>query len=853
MSSSQWERVEDLFHAALQLEPEERDAYLEFECKGNSELRDEVASLVAESDKEQFFEVPAMSLGLQVMLDDSAGSLVGKVIGHYKILELLGSGGMGEVYLAEDTTLERQVALKFLTQGFSDDGWAKAQLVREARAVAQLDNSNICGIHGVEEIGEYNFIVMQYVDGKDMSSLLKEGALDLDQALSFAEQLASALAAAHSRGIIHRDVKPKNAIVAFDGQVKILDFGLAKYVQSKSPVVANGNQLDDTQLGIIVGTVAYMSPEQAQGETLEPASDVFSLGIFLYEMFGGKNPFLRETKEQTIDALNHFDPPQLTDLPDGFGSIIQKCLEKELPLRYADAGEVLLALQTAIADRRNRNLLKQHSWRPKYLRQYIAAACVVLVALLISARVVYVRASRIHSLVILPILNKSEDPKFDYLSEGLTRNIFEKLGYLPRLKVRLPTIAANQENIDPIEVGRSMKVESVLSGEILKQGNLIKLHLVLTHSVDGKRTWDQTVDLDPTNMLTLQDNITREVSDSLGLWLIGSEKRLLSKRQTTDEEALRLYAFGRHYLGQRRDNENVAKAISFFEQAVERDPAFAKAYSGLADSYVIMSTLTYGSMTTKDAMGKASYAARQVLDLEDSAEAHTSLGVLELRYGWNWEKAEQEFKRAIAFDPEYSNAHYWYANLLAILRRPDESIRESLIAKDLDPYSQLAEMNYGRAFYYAKRYDEAESYFHGLLEHSPEVPQFLNIMGLVQLQQGNVSGAILTLEKLKTIKPNMAVAALGFAYGKAGKRSEAQKLLVELDALSVAGKPVPPQESAIIYIGMGDYDNAFKQLEKSYSEHFSSLAYLTTDPLYIDLRRDQRYANLARRLGLPAE
>jgi len=257
-------------------------------------------------------------------------------------------------------------------------------------------------------------------------------------------------------------------------------------------------------------------------------------------------------------------------------------------------------------------------------------------------------------------------------------------------------------------------------------------------------------------------------------------------------------------------------------------------------------------MTTKAAMDKASWAARQVLELEDSPEAHTSLGVLELRYGWNWEKAEQEFKRAIALDPEYSNAHYWYANLLAILRRPDDSIRESLIARDLDPYSQLAEMNYGRAFYYAKRYDEAEVYFRSLLERSPDFPQFLNIMGLVQLQQGNVSGAILTLEKLKTIKPNMAMAALGYAYGKAGKRSEAQKLLLELDALTAAGKPVPPQESAIIYVGMGDLDNAFKQLEKSYNEHFASLAYLTTDPLYTDLRRDERFADLARRLGLPA-
>lgn len=848
-TSERWQRIEELFHAALKLGTRERVQYLSDQCVGDPALQSEVESLVAEAElQEKFIEEPAINLALRV-ISSRPGLLVGETIGHYKILKLLGSGGMGEVYLADDSTLERHVALKFLSGEF-DDVWAKAQLKREARAIAQLDHPNICGIYGIEEIGEHNFIVMQYVEGDDLSLLLKQGPPSLDKALDFAEQIARGLSAAHSRGIIHRDVKPRNARVGLDGQIKILDFGLAKYVQSNTKTNLS-SQLDQTQWGTVVGTIAYMSPEQTRGDTLGPATDVFSLGVFLYEMFSGVNPFLRDTKEETIDALTDYEPPALTDAPPGLARIVSKCLQKEASARYHDAGELHAEIRILLAKRQTIEVVKPSVWKPAYVKYYLIAASVIVAALVITAGLLYMRASRIHSLVILPITNKSADPNFDYIGAGLTRNLFEKFSYLPRLKVKFPTIPdSTRDNVNALEVGRALKADSVLSGEILKDGNVIKLHLVITDMTDGRRTWDKTLDVDTTNVLPLQDDITREVADKLGLWLIAWEKQLTAKRQTTDEEALRLYMIGRHYWARRRDNENVSKAIGFFERAKDRDPAFAKAYSGLAEAYAVMSTITYGSMTTKEARDKAHWAARQALELEQSAEAHTSLGILRLRYDWDWAKAEEEFKKAIEIDPEYPNAHYSYANLLAILRRPDEAIRESRMAKDFDPYSELAEMNYGRVLYYSRKFNEAELYFRNLLTRSPDVPQFLSLMGLVQLQLGNVQGAITTLEKLHSLNPSMAAPSLGYAYGKAARNADALRIIQELDEMAKT-RPVPPQEKAIIYMGMGELDKAFAHFEESHAERFASLAYLTTDPLYDDLRGDARYADLARRMRLP--
>ncbi len=854
MKPDRWNRIEELFHATLQVEAPHRAAHLVRECGGDEVLRREVESLIAASEGQSFIEKPAVTLAMKV-LNAKTGSLVGQSIGHYKIIRLLGAGGMGEVYLADDLNLERRVALKFLASGFDDDQWAREHLMKEARAVARLENPNICAVHGIEQVADHNFIVMQYVEGQTLASLLHEGPLGIDQALEFAEQIAGALAAAHVRGIIHHDVKPHNIVVTNDGQIKVLDFGLSKFVRPPQEVEAPANPQDQTlQLGVIIGTVAYMSPEQARGRELDCRSDVFSFGIVLYEMLSGKNPFLRETKEETIKAIKKSPAPPLQQAPEELATIISSCLEKDLEQRFETAEQIRLALRRLRSKRESKNQWSRYTQAIRnhpHFRLY-AIAALAFIAILIGGGIqTYSKITQVHTLAVLPIINKSGDPNKDYLSEGLTRNLFEKFSYLPRLKVKLPTMTTmNQgQEVNPVRAGRALNVEAVLAGEIVKQGEHVRLHVTMTKTADGRQLWDETINIDAADMFALQDRITRGVTSNLGMWLVGSEKQLLTKRQTGDEEALRLYMNGRYFWSLKRDRENIQKAIGFFEKALDRDPAFAKAYTGLADCYAIMSTVGYGTLETKEAMEKAHWAARQALELEESPEAHTSMGVLKLRYDWEWDVAEEEFKRAIALNPDYPQSHYWYANLLAILGRFDEGIRQSQIARELDPYSPLAEMNYGRALYYARKFDEAESYFRTLLERDSEYPQFLNIMGLVQQQQGNISGAHSTLEKLHSINPLMAAAPLGYAYGKGGKHDAARRLLRDLDEISKS-RPVPAQEKAIIHLGMGEMDKAFVQLEKSYIDRFPALAYLTTDPLYADLRPDPRFASLARRVGL---
>jgi tetratricopeptide (TPR) repeat protein len=363
-------------------------------------------------------------------------------------------------------------------------------------------------------------------------------------------------------------------------------------------------------------------------------------------------------------------------------------------------------------------------------------------------------------------------------------------------------------------------------------------------------TLQQTFSIDSADMLALEDDITSKVTSALGLWLIGNEKKLLAKRQTDNEDALRLYMKGRVFLGLKRNRENIQKAIQFFQQAIDLDPAFAQAYTGLADCYVLASNVAYGPIPTKEAMDKAHWNVKQALDIDPSlSETHASLGTIKLRYDWDWQQAEQEFKQAIDLDPDYAPAHFGYSNLLAVMHRFDESIRQSEIAKELDPYSAPSDMNYGRALYYARRFEAAADYFNRLLKQKPDYAQFQHMMGLVLLKQGKYPEAIVILERLHSVEPLYAAAALGYAYAKEGRRDEALKMIDELDQFSKQ-KPIPPHEKALIYIGLAEKDQVFQLLERAYQERFPNLVYLTTDPIYDDLRSDQRFGDLARRINL---
>jgi len=850
-----WPRVEELFHNVSQLGVAERDEYLARECAGDESLRREVELMIAASESNPtFMERPLLSQGLRSLYGRMAESLVGRSLGHYKITRMLDSGGMGgEVYLAEDCRLERPVALKFISNHYAGDDWAREQMMKEARAVARLEHPHICQVYGVEEIEGYHFIVMQYVEGETLASLMKRARLGVERAAELAEQIAGALAFAHARRVIHRDVKPQNIMVTAEGEAKVLDYGLAKFVRPQRVEEAGGEDPEQTlHLGDVVGTPAYMSPEQARGEELDFRSDIYSFGVVLYEMLSGRNPFLRETVEETVLAIRDDDAPPLLASHNALWEITRQCLAKERGRRPESADllarrlRVLRAARDGIKARPS--TARQHFGR--YARRYAAVAVALVLLLSTLSGYIYLKLSQIHTLAVLPITNESEDREADYLSVGLTRSLSDKFSYLPRLKLKLPSVVpSSQGKVDDLaKFGRELEADAVLSGRVFKQGGSLRFHISLFSTPDASLLWEDTFELsNAASVFTLQDKVVREVSSRLDLWLPGSA---LYRRQTDNAEALKLYMRGRYLWSRKRDKENIQEAIRLFERAVELDHSFAKAYTGLADCYVLTANVLYGPMPTGESMEKARYNARQALALDDSLpETHTSMGVIRMQFDWDWIEAEREFKRAIELDPDYAEAHYWYTGLLAARGRFDEALRESETARALDPYSPLANMNYARALYYARRSGEAEAYLRQKIEERPGVPQLKHMLGYVLLQQERIDDAIAIFEKLPPERRLYSAAALGYSYGRAGREDDALRMLGELDEFSKT-KFVPPFEKALVYIGMGWRDEAFALLNKSYELRFPNLTDLAVEPAFDVIRDDPRFADLTRRLNL---
>jgi serine/threonine protein kinase/Flp pilus assembly protein TadD len=849
-----------LFHAASQLGGAERDAFLTSECGGDEGLRREVESLVAASESNgSFLEQSLLSQGLRTLYGGTKGSLAGRSLGHYKVLRMLDGGGMGgEVYLAEDCRLGRHVALKFVSNLYAGDEWAREQMMNEARAVARLDHPHICQVYDVEEIDEHHFIVMQYVEGETLASLMRRERVSLPRVTELAQQIAGALAYAHARGIIHRDVKPQNIMVTPDGQAKVLDFGLAKFVRPNREEGLEGEDPGQTlNLGGVLGTPAYMSPEQARGRELDFRSDIFSFGVVLYEMLSGRNPFLRETVDETLSAIRSENPPPppavgTAGAPDVLWEVALQCLAKERARRPESADllvQRLRGLRTLKATPARFPRLRRHA------RALAATGLAAALLLFTLTGYAYFKLSQVPTLAVLPIINASEDREADYLSVGLTRSLSDKFSYLPRLKLKLPSVvpSGRGEGDDLAKFGRELEADAVLSGRVFKQGDSLRLRLSLLSAPDASQLWEETFDLNnAASIFILQDEVTKQVSSHLDLWLVSGERGLLTKRQTDSEDALRLYMRGRYHWSRQRDRENIQEAIRLFERAVKLDPAFAKAYTGLADCYALATNVAYGPVPPREAIEKARYNARQALALDDTlAEAHTSMGLILMNYSQDWQGAGEEFQRAIELDPNYAPAHFYYSNLLAVSGRFDESVRESEVARGLDPYSPQAEMNYGRALYYARRFDEAEAHFDRMLDKRPDYIGFLRMKGFLLARRGYYEEAVAFLRTAHAKDPVLSTAALGYVYGRAGRHEEARAMLRELDRLSTPEKPIPAFEWALVHIGMGDRDAAFEMLNRSYEEQFFQLLiYFTTDPIYDDLRADPRYADFARRLTL---
>jgi len=799
--------------------------------------------------------------------------MLGKIISHYRILEKLGGGGMGVVYKAEDSTLGRQVALKFLPEEWSKDRQALERFKREARAAAALNHPNICTIH---EIGEHEgqpFLVMELLEGETLEQRVSAQPLKVNEILELAIPIALALEAAHAKGIVHRDIKPANIFVTQEGGVKILDFGLAKVARAGGLSTVGGTSTESlTAPGVVAGTVQYMSPEQALGQATDHCTDIFSLGAVLYEMATGRVPFPGSTLGETIAHILHSQPEAMarfnSEVPAELERITLKCLEKKPEERYQSAKELRVDLQRLKRDtesaRVGAGLAPPAGAQPapplrKRWIVAMAGAAVILVAAVFIARNVgglrdrllpKAAAPRIESLAVLPLENLMGDPQQEYFVDGMTEELIADLSQVSALRVISRTSVMQYKGTKKSmpEIARELKVDGVIEGSVLRSGDQVRITAQLIQAATDTHLWAKSYERDLRDVLALQSEVAGAIANEIKIKLTPQEQVRLASASAVNPEAYRLYLQGRYQFS-KRTLPAFEKSIQLFQQVLEKDPDYALAYAGLAESYGILPF--YGGALPKDAFPKAKAAAVKALELDSSlAEAHAALGFVLLYWDWDWSATERELKHAIELKPSYVVGHHWYAEYLSAMGRHDQAIAEIKRAQELDPLSPLMLVVGGEVCFYAHRYDEVIEQCRKALELDSSYALAHSWLASAYAEKAMYEEATTEFEKAARLFGRDPWGGLALVYARTGKRDEALKILGRMREQSNRGESSPVR-TACLYLAVGEKQRALDWLEKAYEERDPYMAFLNVRPELDPLRSDPRFQDLVRRMNFP--